>query len=74
MTSVANIAWFPSQQIPTNDNSAPSCMSRERLEAESVLSQTDHIRPRHGLSTGLVIICALFLMTVAAFTALGLDF
>jgi hypothetical protein len=76
MTSAASVQnfWLVSQEIAMNDNSKPSGLSRERLEAESVLSQIEYIRPRQGLSASLIVICALCLMTVAAFTVLGLEF
>lgn len=76
MTSVASFrsSWLVSQRVPMNDNSEPSSLSRQRLEAESVLSNIDCIRPRQGLSAGLIAICALCVMTVATFTAFGLGF
>lgn len=76
MTSVSSVktSWLVSRDAPLNDNSAPSSLCRERLQAESVLSRSDYIRPRQSLSTGLIIICAMCLMIVAAFTLLGLEF
>ena len=55
-------------QIATNDNRMPSSLSRDRLEADSVLSRVDRIQPRQHLSTGLIAIAALSFASIAALT------
>jgi hypothetical protein len=55
-----------------NDNSPLSVMSRECVEAESILSRIDQIQPRRNLPAGLVAVATLCFATVV--TAVILQF
>lgn len=55
-------------EVAVNDNSIPSSLSRDRLEADSILSQAELIQPRQNFSTNLIVIAAVSLASVAAFT------
>jgi hypothetical protein len=48
--------------VPLNDNSKLTVMSRENLEAASILSQRDLIEPRNRIGLGVIIaVCSVAL-------------
>jgi hypothetical protein len=51
--------------VPTNDNYKLTTMSREHLEAASVLAQRDYVEPPNRIGLGVIIAVALCLVALA---------
>ena len=49
--------------VPANDNHEPRALSREKLEAESILAPRNYIKP----SKSPLVITAVFVLLLAAF-------
>jgi hypothetical protein len=56
--------------VPMNDNSKLTILSRENLEAASILAQRNYIEPCDRIGSGFIIAVALCLVAVAALVAL----
>jgi hypothetical protein len=55
--------------VPMNDNFKPTIMSREYLQAGSILAQHDFIEPRNGFGLSVIIagsLCSVALATLVA--------
>jgi len=55
--------------VPTNDNHAPSALSRENFEAASILTAHDPIKPSKTPLLVVLVLCSL----LAAFTFWGME-
>ncbi len=56
--------------IPMNDNSRLTMMSREYLQAGSILARRDFIEPRNGIGLSIIITGSLCFLALATFVAL----
>jgi hypothetical protein len=55
--------------VPMNDNSKLTIMSRENLQAASILAQRGFIEPRNRIGLGVIIAGSLWSVTLATLVA-----